>query len=96
MATHALWHVKCLRHLPESDSKIVNRKGGMVVAYINDIEIATETVEDHMIFECLREAGFKMRVDKCDSMNSEIKYLGRVASAEDVKLDPKAVAKLRE
>ena len=81
--------------------KIVNRKGSMVMAYIDDIVIATETVEDHMarlreVFECLREAGFKMRVAKCDLMKSEIKYLGRVVSAEGVKPDPKAVAKLRD
>ena len=60
--------------------KIVNREGSMVMAYIDDIVIATETVEDHMIrlrevFECVREAGFKMRVAKCDFMKSEIKYL---------------------
>ena len=80
---------------------IVNREGSMVMAYIDDIVIATETVEDHMarlreVFECLREAGFKMRVAKCDFMKSEIKYLGRVVSAEGVKPDPKAVAKLRD
>ena len=80
---------------------IVNREGSMVMAYIDDIVIATETVEDHMarlreVFECLREAGFKMRVAKCDFMKSEIKYLGRVVSAEGVKPDPKTVAKLRD
>ena len=81
---------------------IVNREGSMVMTYIDDIVIATETVEDHMarlreVFECLREAGFKMRVAKCDFMKSEIKYLGRrVVSAEGVKPDPKAVAKLRD
>ena len=73
----------------------------MVLAYINDIVIATETIEDHMerlreIFYCLREASFKMRVSKCDFMKSEIKYLGRVVSAEGIKPDPKAVAKLRD
>ena len=60
---------------------IVNREGSMVMAYIDDIVIATETVElleDHMarlreVFECLREAGSKMRVAKCDFMKSEIK-----------------------
>ena len=46
------------------------------MAYIDDIVIATETVEDHMVrlrevFECLREADFK-----CDFMKSEINYLG--------------------
>ena len=81
--------------------KIVNREGSMVMAYIDDIVIATETVEHHMVrlrevFECLREAGVKMRVAKCDLMKSEIKYLGRVVSAEGVKPDPKAVAKLRD
>ena len=81
--------------------KIVNREGSMVMAYIDDIVIATETVEDHMVrlrevLECLREAGFKMRVAKCDFMKSEIKYLGRVVSAEGIKPDPKAVAKLRD
>ena len=67
--------------------KIVNRKGSMVMAYIDDIVIATETVEDHMVrlrevFECLREAGFKMRVAKCDFKKCGIKYLGRVVSQE--------------
>ena len=81
--------------------KIVNREGSMVMAYTDDIVIATETIEDHMVrllevFECLREAGFKMRVAKCDFMKSEIKYLGRVVSAEGIKPDPKAVAKLRD
>ena len=60
---------------------IVNREGNMVMAYIDDIVIATETVEDHMVrlrevFQCLREVGFKMRVAKCDLMTSEIKYPG--------------------
>ena len=77
--------------------KIVNGEGSMVMAYIDDIFIATETVEDHMVrlrevFEGLREAGFKRRVAKSDFMKSEIKYLGRVVSAEGIKPDPKAVS----
>ena len=61
------------RAIARALQKIVNRKGSMVMAYIDDIVIATETVEDHMarlreVFECLREAGFKMRVAKCDFM----------------------------
>ena len=70
------------------------------MAYIDDIVIANETVEDHMVrprevFDCLREAGVKMRVAKCNFMKSKIKYLGRKVSAEGVKADPKAAAKLR-
>ena len=84
------------RAIARALQKIVNREGSTVMAYIDDIVIATETVEDHMVrlrevFECLRETGFKMRVAKCDFMKTEFKYLGRVD-----KPDPKAVSKLRE
>ena len=89
------------RTLPRALRKTVIREGSMVMAYIDDIVSATETVEDHMVglrevFECLRDAGFKMRIAKCDFMKSEIKYLGRVVSAEGVKPDTEEVAKLRD
>ena len=59
------------RAIARAVQKIVNREGSMVMAYIDDIVIATETVEDHMVhlrevFECPREASFKMRVSECD------------------------------
>ena len=58
--------------------KIMNREGSIVMAYLDDIVISTEIVEDHMVrirevFECLREAGFKMLAAICDFMKSEIK-----------------------
>ena len=71
------------------------------MAYIDDIVIATETIEEHIlrikeVFECLREAGFKLRREKCDFMRTETKSLGRVVSAEGIKPDPEAVAKIQE
>ena len=48
------------------------------------------------VFECLPEAGFKMRVARCDFIKSEIKYLGRLVSAEGTKPDLKTVSKLRD
>ena len=86
------------RAISRALQKLVNREGSMVMAYIDDILIATETKKDHIVrlcevFECLREAGFKMRVAICDFMKSEIKYLARVVSVEGVKPDPKAYAK---
>ena len=71
------------------------------MAYIDDIVVATGTIEDHIVrikevFECLREAGFKRRAEKCDLMRTETKYLGRVVSAEGNKPDPEAVAKIQE
>ena len=71
------------------------------MACIDDIVIATETVEDHLdrireVFDCLREAGFEMRAKKCDFMRTETKYLGRVVSAGGIRPDPQAVEKVRE
>ena len=54
------------RSIARALRSIVNREGSMVMAYIDDIVIATETVEDHMarlreVFECVREARGQMR-----------------------------------
>ena len=89
------------RSITRALQKIQQRHGSVVMAYIDDILIATETIEDHIVrikevFECLREAGFKMRAEKCDFMRTETKYLGRVVSAEGIKSDPKAVTKIQE
>ena len=87
------------RAISRALAKIKQRHGSMVMAYIDDIVIATETVEDHLerireVLECLREAGFKMRAAKCDFMRTETKYLGRIVSAEGIKPDPEAIVKV--
>ena len=89
------------RSITRALQKIQQRHGSVVMAYIDDIVIATETIEDHLerireVFECLREAGFKMRAEKCDFMRTETKCLGRVVSAEGIKPDPAAVSKIQE
>ena len=89
------------RFITRTLQKVQQRHGSVVMAYIDDIVIATETIEDHIerireVFECLREAGFKMRAEKCDFMRTETKYLGRVVSAEGIKPDPEAVTKIQE
>ena len=89
------------RSITRALQKIQQRHGSVVMAYIDDIVIATETVEDHIarikeVFECLREAGFKMRAENCDFMRAETKYLGGVVSAERIKPDPEAVIKIQE
>ena len=89
------------RSITRALQKIQQRHGSVVMAYIDDIVIATETIEDHIlrikeVFECVREAGFKMRAEKCDFMRTETKYLGRIVSAEGIRPDPEAVTKIQE
>ena len=89
------------RSITRALQKIQQRHGSVVMAYIDDIVIATETIEDHLerireVFECLREAGFKMRAEKCNFMRTETKYLGRVVSSEGIKPDPAAVSEIQK
>ena len=89
------------RSIARALQRIQQRHGSVVMAYIDDIVIATETIEEHIarikeVFECLREAGLKMRAEKCDFMRTETKYLGRVVSSEGIKPDPEAVIKIQE
>ena len=98
-----LWNASATfqRFITRALQKIQQRHGSVVMAYIDDIVIATETIEDHIarikeVFECLREAGFKMLAEKYDFMRFETKYLGRVVSAGGIKSDPEAVVKIQE
>ena len=81
------------RSITRALQKIQQRHGSVIMAYIDGIVIATETIEDHLesireVFECLREAGFKMRAEKCNFMRTETKYLGRVVSSEGINARP--------
>ena len=89
------------RSITRALQKIQQRHGSVVLAYIDDIVIATETIEDHLerireVFECPKEAGFKMRAEKCDFMRTETKYLGRVVSSKGIKPDPAVLSKVQE
>ena len=78
MGTGAIWEVQCFSNFPASYILSATENCELLMAYIDDIIIATETVEDHMdllrdVFECLREATVKMRVANCNLRKSEIK-----------------------
>ena len=73
----------------------------VVVTYIDNIVIATETIEDHLemireVFEYLTDAGFKMRAENCDSMLMETNNLERVVSGEGIIWDPEDVCKFQD
>ena len=72
---------------------LVQRYGSIVMCYIDDIVIATETAEEHLrrlreIMTYLRNAGLKMNPKKCEIMKDSIKYLGRIADASGIYPDP--------
>ena len=47
------------------------------------------------MFERLRSACLKLRIEKCQFVRKEVKYLGHVVSSEGVKTDPDKVEKIQ-
>jgi hypothetical protein len=75
---------------------VSNRHGNLVLCYIDDVLIATSTVEEHLIrlqevFQCLRNAGLKIKASKCQFFETEVRFLGRVISDGQCAPDPNKV-----
>ena len=63
------------------------------MTYLDDIIIFSQDELQHLehleiVFNCLWEAGLKMKYSKCDFFKSEIHYLGHLISPEGISLLP--------
>ena len=68
----------------------------MAMAYLDDIIVFARTVEQMVknltvIFQRLREAGLKLKANKCDLFQLKTVFLGHVISADGVECDPAKV-----
>ena len=59
------------------------------MGYLDDIIIFSTTEEEHLqhldnIFECLRKAGLKFKLQKCRFFKKHIQYLGHLISDEGI------------
>ena len=76
---------------------IVTKKyGNLVMCYVDDLVIATLTLEDHLdrldeVFDCMKRAGLKWKPSKCEILRDSIKYLGRMVDRHGVRPDQEAV-----
>jgi len=74
---------------------------GIVVVYLDDILIFTETEEEHeqvvrRVLEVLVEHKLFLRPEKCEFHRKQIEYLGLVISENKVEMDPVKVAGVRD
>ena len=74
---------------------------GVVVVYLDDILIFTETIEEHRkvtrrVLELLEKNKLYLRPDKCEFERTTVEYLGVIISHNSVAMDPVKIAGVAE
>lgn len=64
------------------------------IPYLDDILCYAKTFEEHVealrrILQSLQKYGVKLRPTKCELFRKEVRYVGRLVSADGVRIDPK-------
>jgi len=91
-----------LRKAPATFQRFVNRvfddmiRAGKVAIYLDDIMIASKSVEKHLItltevFQRLIRNKLELRIDKCRFMEEQCEYLGYIVSKKGIQPDKKNI-----
>ena len=75
---------------------VTKKYGNLVMCYVDDVVIATPTLEDHIerldeVLACMKMSGLKCKPSKCEILKDSIKYLGRMVDKHGIRPDPDAV-----
>ena len=84
------------RLMAQALTRVTKKYGNLVMCYVDDVVIATPTLEDHIdrldeVFGCIKRAGLKRKPSKCEILRDSLKYLGRMVDKNGVRPDPEAV-----
>ena len=84
------------RLMAQALTSVIKKYGNLIMCYVDDVVIATPTLEDHIerleeVFSCMKQAGLKCKPSKCEILRDSIKYLGRLVDKHGVRPDPEAV-----
>ena len=77
-------------------TSVTKKNGNLVMCYVDDGEIETPTIEDHIerleeMFTCMKRAGLKRKPSRCEILKDSIKYLGRMVDKHGIRSDPEAI-----
>ncbi len=64
------------------------------IPYLDDLLCYSRSFSDHVevirkVLRALQHHGVKLRAEKCEMFQKEVRYVGRLVSAEGVRIDPK-------
>ena len=79
--------------------QMTSRYGNLVLCYVDEILIATDTPERHIfrldeVLTCLSRAGLKIKAAKCKIMEPQVKFLGRIISEHGIQPDVASIEKV--
>lgn len=86
------------------EEMLISLRDECCIPYLDDILCYSKSFSDHVcavrcVLRALQRHGVKLRPTKCELFKSEVRYVGRLVSADGVRVDPKdiqAVLSLRE
>ena len=84
------------RLMVQALTNVTEKYGNLIMCYVDDVVIATPTLEDQIrrldeVFGCMKQAGLKCKPSKCEILRDSIKYLGRLVDKHGVRQDPEVV-----
>ena len=84
------------RLMAQALTSVTKKYGNLIMCYVDDVVVATPTLEDHIVrldevFSCMKQASLKCKPSKCEILRDSIKYLGRLVDKHGVRPDPEAI-----
>ena len=75
---------------------VTKKYGNLVMCYVDDVVIATPTLEDHIerlgeVLARMNRSGLKCKPSKCEILKDSIKYLGMMVDRHGIRPDPDAL-----
>ena len=75
--------VTFLRPMAQALTNVSKKYGNFIMCYVDDVVIATPTLEEHIerldeLFTCMKQAGLDCKPSKCEILRASIKCLGRL------------------